>query len=72
MTDPTDDILRQIRRHGWAVSVHLMGSYVEMHGVKLDAPDDPPKVARFIGWDDESAQLKCALALAEMCLANQP
>jgi hypothetical protein len=45
---------------GYAVSV-------EMHAVKLDAPDDPPKVARSEG-DDEASALTCAKAIAEMTI----
>ena len=67
MIPAVDYILRNLRRNGWAVSVHLMSEYVEMHAVKLDALDDPPKIARCGDGDDDLAQLTCAKVLAEMC-----
>jgi hypothetical protein len=40
--------------------------YQEMHAIKLDAPDDPPMIARNLDGSDEAAVLKCAKLLAEM------
>ena len=39
-TTTTSGIIQRIESLGYATSVHLMGDYVEMHAVKLDAPDE--------------------------------
>ena len=62
----TDMILAQIRSPGYAVSVHRMGWYVEMHAVLLaDPTPDNVHLARRLDGDDEQAY-RTACALAEM------
>jgi hypothetical protein len=65
MSDGTPGgIIRQIEALGYAVSVHAMGTYVEMHAVRLTG-EGIPHVARCEGGDEESLY-QCAIALAEM------
>ena len=59
-----DAVLRQIRDLGYAVSVHHMGEYVELHAVHLSG-DKVPHVARCEGGGDDETYL-AACALAEM------
>ena len=59
-----NSIIRQIEGLGYAVSVHEMGAYVEMHAVRLRG-EEIPHVARCEGGDEEALYL-CAGALAKM------
>jgi hypothetical protein len=55
-------ILQQIEALGYAVSVHRMREYVELHAVALSG-DEIPHVARCEGDGDEATyQAACALA----------
>ena len=47
----------------YAVSIHDMGEYIEMHAVRLADPDEVPHVARVDAGD---AEYQCAVALAGM------
>src|SRR3954462_3794643 len=60
----TKAILRQIEDLGYAVSVHHMREYVELHAVRLSG-DEIPHVARCEG-DGEEELYQAASALAEM------
>jgi hypothetical protein len=64
MTGTSHAILRQVETSGYAVSVHEMGAYVEMHAVRLTG-EDIPHVARCEGGGEEALYV-CACALAEM------
>jgi hypothetical protein len=57
-----DAILHQIKALGYAVSVHRMREYVELHAVHLTG-DEIPHVARCEGdGDDQVYQAACARA----------
>ena len=64
MTRTSDALLRQIENLGYAVSVHHMSRYVELHAVRLSG-EDIPHVARCEGDGVEELYL-AACALAEM------
>jgi hypothetical protein len=57
-------ILRRIEDLGYAVSVHAMPGYTELHAVSLSG-EGVPHVARSEG-DDDAALHNAACALAEM------
>ena len=59
-----DAIILQVKRLGYAVSVHHMGEYVELHAVHLSG-DEVPHVCRCEGDGDEGTYLP-AVTLAEM------
>jgi hypothetical protein len=52
----TEEILRNIRRMGFMVTVNRMGEYIEMHAIKLLSCDDPVKIARMAMHPRDSAQ----------------
>lgn len=60
-----EGILNSIRALGYAVSVHHMMDYVEMHAVDLKHPENQ-FIARDPDSDDEDATVRCATLLAEM------
>ena len=64
---PTAAVLAQIRSLGYAVSVHRMGWYVEMHAVLVaDPTPDNVHLARSLDGDDEAQAHRTACALAGM------
>jgi len=62
--DSSSAILHQVEGLGYAVSVHHMGRYVELHAVHLSG-DGIPHVARCEGDGEQELRL-AACALAEM------
>ena len=64
------EVCRRIENGGYAVSVHHMREYVELHAVPLSG-DGVPHVARCEG--DGKAELhQAAMALAEMVAVSFP
>ena len=64
MTGTTAAIIKQIEALGYAVSVHHMGDYIELHAVKLQGSDGY-KLARSLDGDDEEQLYRTACLLAE-------
>ena len=64
MGDTSHSVIRQIEALGYAVSVHEMPGYVEMHAVRLTS-EGISHIARCEGGGEE-ALYQCAVALAEM------
>lgn len=60
----TEILLGHIRQAGYAVSVHHMSEYVELHAVHLSG-DHIPHIARCEG-DGRAETYQAARALAEM------
>jgi hypothetical protein len=65
MTDTADALIRQIEVLGYAVSVHRMGDYVEMHAVFLKDPE-LVLIARCGDGDGEKEIRVAACELARM------
>jgi len=63
-TEAAASTVRQIESHGYAVTVHHMREYVELHAVHLNG-DGVPRVARCEG-DGDAETYQAAKALAEM------
>jgi hypothetical protein len=61
----SDSIIKQIEDLGYAVSVHVMPGYVELHAVPLSGEGEV-KLARCGDGDDEQATYRCAVELARM------
>lgn len=63
MDELIDSIIQQIKDADYAVSVHIMPGYVEMHAVPMSGPSET-KLARCGDGDDEQAVYRCAVELA--------
>ena len=57
-------IISRVEEAGYAVSVHRMREYVELHAVSLTG-EEPVHIARCEGDSDDTAR-QAALSLAEM------
>jgi hypothetical protein len=60
-----DSIIKQLEDLGYAVSVHVMPGYVEMHAVPRSGEGEV-KLARCGDGDDDEACYRCAVELARM------
>ena len=64
-SDLTDALIHPIELGGYAVSVHRMGDYVEMHAVRLKEPC-PQHIATVWDGDGEEHLYRCCIELARL------
>jgi hypothetical protein len=64
-SDLTDVLIHRIETGGYAVSVHRMGDYVEVHAVQLKLPC-PQHVATVWDGDGREHLYHCCIELARM------
>ena len=64
-SDLADTLINRMERGGYAVSVHRMGHYVELHAVQLKLPC-AQHIARVADGDEEEHLYHCVRELARM------